>query len=203
MEVAISHRNQNTTGPHVDGTASLIVGDIVRIDGQRGLVKQQGGLFPLCKKILGFIAATCQASYKSIAKTTSHSRSARLPAEAAIQAPRRPTPARSASATVCGPAPESRRLFRTGANPGTKFCSWHESASYDRPTKQPPGSPAQRRGCPPRKRVVESGPSAPAVAASRRIRPTGGSRVAKGGHRHAMDQGHSGMGIRGRAQGSL
>ena len=50
MEVAISHRNQNSTGPHVDGTASLIVGGMVRFDAQRRLVKQQEGLFPSAKK---------------------------------------------------------------------------------------------------------------------------------------------------------
>ena len=51
MEVAISHRNQNSTGPHVDGTASLIVGGMVRIDAQRRLVKQQEGLLSFCKKV--------------------------------------------------------------------------------------------------------------------------------------------------------
>ena len=50
MEVAISHRNQNSTGPHVDGTASLIVGGMVRFDAQRRLVKQQEGLFYLLQK---------------------------------------------------------------------------------------------------------------------------------------------------------
>ena len=52
MEVAISHRNHNIAGPHPDGTASLIVGGMVRIDGQRGLGQNQGGLLPLCKKFL-------------------------------------------------------------------------------------------------------------------------------------------------------
>ena len=85
MEVAIAHRNQNSTGPHAVGGASLIVGGIVRIDGQRRLGKHQGGLFPICKKILGFVAKLCQASYESIAKTTSRSHAARLPAVAGIQ----------------------------------------------------------------------------------------------------------------------
>ena len=87
MEVAISHRNQNSTGPHAVRAASPIVGGMVRIEAQRGLVKQQGRLLPLCKKILGFIANLHQTSYKSIAKTTSRSRSACIPLEAAIQAP--------------------------------------------------------------------------------------------------------------------
>ena len=100
MEVAISLRNRNSTGPHVDWDASLIVGGMVRIDGQRGLVMQQGGLFPLCKKILGFVAATCQASYKSIAKTTCRSHPARIPAEAVILAPARPPFARTLSKPV-------------------------------------------------------------------------------------------------------
>ncbi len=43
MEVAISHRNHNIAGPHPDGTASLIVGGMVRIEGQRGLGQNQGG----------------------------------------------------------------------------------------------------------------------------------------------------------------
>ena len=70
MEVAISHRNHNIAGPHPDGTASLIVGGMVRIEGQRGLGQYQGGLLPLCKNIFGFVAKLCQASYKSNAKTT-------------------------------------------------------------------------------------------------------------------------------------
>ena len=85
MEVAISHRNQNSTGPHAVGPANLTVARTVRIEAQSRRVKQQGGLFPICKKILGFIANLRQASYKSKAKTTSRSRSARLPANAAIQ----------------------------------------------------------------------------------------------------------------------
>ena len=85
MEVATSHRNQNSTGPHAVGAASLIVGGMVRIDGQRGLVKQQGGLFTLCKKIIGIVAEMCQASYNSIAETTYRNPSARLPAVAEFQ----------------------------------------------------------------------------------------------------------------------
>ena len=100
MEVAISHRNHNSTIHHPVGAASLIVGRMVRIDGQRRPVKQQRGLFPLCKKILGFVAATCQASYKSIAKTTCRSHPARIPAEAVILAPARPPFARTLSKPV-------------------------------------------------------------------------------------------------------
>ena len=174
MEVAISHRNHNSTGPHVDGAASLIVGGMVRIEAQRGLVKQQEGLFALYKKILGFVAATCQVSYKSIAKTTCRSHAARIPAEAVILAPARPpitlraleggplpthpdtNPSRqrcslrypppmeralkelqqdiastsapwrsshawSVSTTTCRPAPDSRRLFLTGAKMVQRF----------------------------------------------------------------------------------
>ena len=173
MEVAIAHRNQNSTGPHAVEGASLIVGGIVRIDGQRRLGKHQGGLFPLCKKIFRFVAKLCQASYESIAKTTSRSHAARLPDVAGIQgrgAGRRPhhpdtSPSRqpqhlrypspmkhackaldqhpvttaalawSASTSTRGSASDSRRLFLTGAKLGTKFCSWHESASYGHPLK--------------------------------------------------------------------
>ena len=71
MEVAISHRNQNVTSPHAVGGANLVVGGMVCIDGQRRPVKQHGGLLPLCKIILGFVAKMRQASYKSNAKTTS------------------------------------------------------------------------------------------------------------------------------------
>ena len=85
MEVAISHRNQNSTGPRAVEAANPTVARTVRIEAQRGLVMQQGGLLPLCKKVIGFIAKLRQASYKSNAKTTSRSRSARLPANAAIQ----------------------------------------------------------------------------------------------------------------------
>ena len=46
MEVAISHRNQNSTSPHAVGAASLILGGLVRIDGRRGL---NGGCFPSAK----------------------------------------------------------------------------------------------------------------------------------------------------------
>ena len=63
-------------------------------------------------------------------------------------APSRSTPARSASTTVCGSAPESRRLFLTGAKPGTKFCSWNESTSYDHPTKQPRAATPGREATP-------------------------------------------------------
>ena len=52
MAVTISHRNQNTTDPHASGRPSPVVGGMVRIDGQRWLVKYQEGLSSLCKKIL-------------------------------------------------------------------------------------------------------------------------------------------------------
>ena len=182
MEVATSHRNQNSTGPHAVGAASLIVGGMVPIDGQRGLVKQQGGLFPLCKKIIGFVAEMCQASYNSIAKTTCRSPSGRLPAVAEFQgrggrvpphpdtspsrqpqppcyplpmqpankaldqhtpAPWRSSPAWPASATTCGSAPDSRRLFLTGEKMAQRFCRWGRIRQL-RPLnrKQPPGAPA-------------------------------------------------------------
>ena len=50
MAVTISHRNQNITGPHAFGGLSPVVGGMVRIDGQRWLVKYQEGLFSFCKK---------------------------------------------------------------------------------------------------------------------------------------------------------
>ena len=96
MEVAISHRNQNSTGPHAVGPANPLVARTVRIEAQSRRVKQQGGVFPLCKKIIGFVAEMRQASYKSNAKTTSRSRSARLPANAAIQ---------KAAAELCNSTP--------------------------------------------------------------------------------------------------
>ena len=71
MAVTISHRNQNTADPHASGHPSPVIGGMVRIDGQRWLVKYQEGLFPLCKKLFGFIANLRQAHYKSNAKTTS------------------------------------------------------------------------------------------------------------------------------------
>ena len=73
MAITISHRNQTTTGPHAFGGLSLVIGGMVRIDGQGWLGKYQEGLFILCKRILGFVANLCQASYKSISKTTSPS----------------------------------------------------------------------------------------------------------------------------------
>ena len=73
MAITISHRNKNITGPHAFGGLSLVIGGMVRIDGQGWLGKYQEGLFTLCKKILGFVANLCQASYKSISKTTSPS----------------------------------------------------------------------------------------------------------------------------------
>ena len=77
MEVEISHRNRNITGPHAVGRADLILAGIVRIDGQRRLGKPQGRLFSLCKKLFGFVAKMCQASYDSNAKTTLNNPTAR------------------------------------------------------------------------------------------------------------------------------
>ena len=77
MEIAISHRNQNITDPHAVGRADLILAGMVRIDGQRRLGKQQGRLLPLCKKLFGFVAKVCQASYDSNAKTTLNNPTAR------------------------------------------------------------------------------------------------------------------------------
>ena len=77
MEATISHRNQNSTGPHAVGRADLIVVGMVRIDGQRRLGKQQGRLFSLCTKLFGFVAKMCQASYDSNAKTTLNNPTAR------------------------------------------------------------------------------------------------------------------------------
>ena len=74
---AISHRNQNITGPHAVGRAGLIVVGMVRVDGQRLRVKQQGRLLPLCKELFGFVAKVCQASYDSNAKTTLNNPTAR------------------------------------------------------------------------------------------------------------------------------
>ena len=74
---AISHRNQNITNPHAVGRADLILVGMVRIDGQRLRVKQQGRLFSLCKKLFGFVAKVCQASYDSNAKTTLNNPTAR------------------------------------------------------------------------------------------------------------------------------
>ena len=50
MEAAISLRNHNITGPHAVRRASLVIVGMVRIDGQRLRVKQQGRLFPLREK---------------------------------------------------------------------------------------------------------------------------------------------------------
>ena len=85
MQIANSHRNHNIATPHAVGPASLILGGMVRIDGQRGPVKQQGGLFPICKNILGFIAETCQARYRSNAKTTSNNHAASIHGEERTQ----------------------------------------------------------------------------------------------------------------------
>ena len=55
---------------------------------------------PSTKIIFGFVAATCQVSYKSIAKTTCRSHAARIPAEAVILPPARPPFARTLSKPV-------------------------------------------------------------------------------------------------------
>ena len=53
MAVTISHRNQNTADPHASGRPSPVVGGMVRIDGQRWIVKHQEGLcIPLQKSFL-------------------------------------------------------------------------------------------------------------------------------------------------------
>ena len=129
MEVAISHRNQNSTSPHVDGTASLIVGGMVRIETQRGLVKQQEGLFALYKKILGFVAATCQVSYKSIAKTTCRNHAARIPAEEAILVPARPPI--TLRALEGGPLPT-----HPDTNPSRQRCSLRYPPPMERAFKE-------------------------------------------------------------------
>ena len=122
MAITISHRNQNITGPHAFGGHSPVVGGMVRIDGQRWLVKHQEGLFILCKKLFGFIAEVRQPSYKSIAKTTSRSRSACIPAEAAIQVPTRSLLALTLDpATRLAPSPSrSPRLRHTRGR--AKLC---------------------------------------------------------------------------------
>ena len=143
MEVAISHRNQNIPIHHPVGAASPIVGRMVRSDGHRRPVKQQGWLFPLCKKILGFVAATCQASYKSIAKTTCRSHAARIPAEAVILAPARPPFARTLSKPVLraleGPvlrAHEAGRPAPAGTHPDTNPSRQRCSLSYPPPMER-------------------------------------------------------------------
>ena len=70
MEVATAHRNQNIPIHHPIRAASPIVGRMVRSDGHRPPVKQQEGMFLLCKKVFRFVAELCQASYDSITKTT-------------------------------------------------------------------------------------------------------------------------------------
>ena len=107
MEAEISRLNRNITGPRAFGGPSLVIGGMVRIDGQRRLVKQHEGLLPLCKKILGFIANLRQASYKSIAKTTpsGHSRD--------TQHPPRPSPRRKPGPHCC----DRRRPIPSGFPP--------------------------------------------------------------------------------------
>ena len=145
MEVAISHRNQNSTSPHVDGIASLIVGGMVRIETQRGLVKQQERLFALYKIILGFVAATCQVSYKSIAKTTCRSHAARIPAEAVILAPARPPFARTLSKPVLR-ALEGPVLRALEGGPLPPHTTPTTRANADVPATLPPWN-AHLRNC--------------------------------------------------------
>ena len=64
---------------------------------------------------------------------------------ATTTAPWRPAPAGSPTTTLCGSAPEIRRLFLTGVKTGTKIVvARDESASYGHPPDnnlpQPPGS---------------------------------------------------------------
>ena len=149
MALAISHRNRNSTGPRADVAGSLIVGGMVRIEAQRGLVKQQEGLFALCRKNLGFIAARAKSATYPLPKQPaaaarpafSRKRESRVQRRAAHTRPSvsspRPTLTRPhcphapapgtlapckthSSTTTYGSAPESRGLFRTGAKTGTK-----------------------------------------------------------------------------------
>ena len=139
MEHAIAHRNQNSTGPHAVGGASLIVGGIVRIDGQRRLGKHQGGLFPLCKKIFRFIAKLCQASYESIAKTTS-----RNPTAGALPESVRPEPVEACpEGTRRGPTTLTRAP-RAQANTPATLPPWNTHARPSTSTPPPP----PRRGVP-------------------------------------------------------
>ena len=133
MAVAISHRNRNITAPHAVGGARLVVGGIVRIDGQGCLGKYQGGLLSLCKKNFGFVAEMRQASYKSIAKTTSPS--------ATVAKPRTPT-------YLVGSIRDSVRP--EGTRRACPECTQRgpSAASSPRITPAPPSSPASA-GTPP------------------------------------------------------
>ena len=135
MEFAISHRNQNIPIHHPVGAASPIVGRMVRSDGHRRPVKQQEGLFPICKKIFGFVAATCQAGYKSIAKTTCRSPAARIPAEEAILAPARPPFAQPLSKPVLR-ALEAGRPAPAGTHPDTNPSRQRCSLRYPPPMER-------------------------------------------------------------------
>ena len=102
MAITISHRNQNTTDPHASGRPSPVVGGMVRIDGQRWLVKYQEGpwtrpsspCFPL-QKNLGFIANLRQAHYKS-----NHSKTTPQRATAGRETPHPDIPRRALPASV-------------------------------------------------------------------------------------------------------
>ena len=82
MQIANSHRNHNIATPHAVGPDSLIIGGTVHIDGRRRLVKQQGAHE---NKFLGFIAETCQARYRSNAKTTSNNHASSIHGEERTQ----------------------------------------------------------------------------------------------------------------------
>ena len=70
---------------------------------------------------------------------------------ATTSAPSRSSRAQFASTTVCGSAPDSRRLFLTGAKLGIVFICKNKHTSYDHPDettphksqsqKHPPGAP--------------------------------------------------------------
>ena len=136
MQIANSHRNHNSTGPHAIGTASLLVGGMVRIDGQRGPVKQQGGLFPICKKLLGFIAETCQARYRSNAKTTSYNHAASIHREERTQ--RVPLP----FALSLSKGPLNRALPAAGPYANSGSSSSSDAAPFERGAR----AAASRRG---------------------------------------------------------
>ena len=148
MALTISHRNQTTTGPHAFGGLSLVIGGMVRIDGQGWLGKYQEGLFILCKKILGFVAEMRQASYKSISKTTSPPVTVATPrypppmeheipnanTNRALRAmaPRPHRPHRGPHAVQ---SPTAGGCFSRAQKWVPRFCSWNQCTSYDHSTE--------------------------------------------------------------------
>ena len=82
MEIANSHRNHNIATPNTVGPAVPFIGGTVHIDGRRRLVKQQGAHE---NTFLGFIAETCQARYRSNAKTTSNNHASSIHGEERTQ----------------------------------------------------------------------------------------------------------------------